>query len=172
MIRLEDGDVVLREFVAEDSLRMQKIANNKKIAINLRDGFPHPYTLEDAERFIGMFLKQDPVAVFAIQYKGVYAGNIGLHKLTDVYRYSAEIGYFLGEQFWNQGIMTKAVNMICSYGFRELGIIRIHTGVFEYNTASQKVLEKCGFEKEAVFRDAVFKNGKICNEVRYALLAP
>jgi RimJ/RimL family protein N-acetyltransferase len=89
---------------------------------------------------------------------------------SDVYRKSAEIGYLLNEQFWNRGIMTKAVNLICEYGFVELDIVRIHTGVFEYNLASQRVLEKCGFVKEGVFRKAIFKNGILWDEIRYANL--
>lgn len=84
----------------------------------------------------------------------------------DIYRRSAEIGYFIGEPYWNKGIVTTAVNLITEYGFKQLGIIRIHTGVFEYNTASMRVLEKCGFTKDAVFRKSVFKQNKIWDEVR------
>ncbi len=98
------------------------------------------------------------------------SGNIGLVKGTDVYVKSAEIGYFLGELFWNKGIMTQAVNLITDYGFENLDIDRIYTGVFDYNLASQRVLEKCGFTKEATFRKAIFKNGKIYDEIRYAKL--
>jgi RimJ/RimL family protein N-acetyltransferase len=85
-----------------------------------------------------------------------------------VYRLGAEIGYFLGEPYWGKGIMTKAVNLVCDYAFRELGIIRIDTGVFDFNQASMRVLEKCGFVREAVFRKSVIKRGRICDEVRYA----
>jgi RimJ/RimL family protein N-acetyltransferase len=60
------------------------------------------------------------------------------------------------------------VNLICDYGFRELGVIKIYSGVFSFNTASQRVLEKCGFEREAVLKNAVIKNGKIWDEIRYA----
>ena len=170
MIELIDNNLKLREFTMEDKHRMAQIANNEKISINLRDAFPHPYTVDDAERFIEMCLNLTPPQVFAIEYNGEYAGNIGLHKLTDVYRKSAEIGYFLGEDYWNKGIMTRAVNLICEYGFKNMDIVRIHTGVFDYNTASQRVLEKCGFVKEGVFKKAVYKNEQICDEIRYAKL--
>ena len=162
--------VKLRPLQMPDALGLAELANNPKISINLRDGFPHPYLQENAEKFIGMCLKQDPVQVFAIEYKGEYAGNIGLHPGEDVYRKSAEIGYFIGESYWNRGIATEAVKQMVVYGFSNFDIIRIHTGVFEFNTASQRVLEKCGFTKEAVFEKAVFKNNRLWDEVRYALI--
>lgn len=170
MIELIDSDVRLREFHNDDRFRLAELANNEHIANNLRDGFPHPYTISDAEQFIQMCLQMNPPQVFAIEFQEEYAGNIGLHKGADVYRKSAEIGYFLGEPYWNKGIMTRAVRLICDYGFRELDIVRIYTGVFEYNLASARVLEKCGFLKEAVFNKAICKNGEICDEIRYALV--
>jgi RimJ/RimL family protein N-acetyltransferase len=106
----------------------------------------------------------------AVEYNGEYVGNIGLHKGTDVYRKSTEIGYFLGEPYWNLGIMTKAVNLICDYGFKTMDIVRIHAGIFEFNPASMRVLEKCGFKREAIRENAVFKQGKVWNEMVYVKL--
>jgi [ribosomal protein S5]-alanine N-acetyltransferase len=168
MNKLTDGVVTLRPFTMDDRFRLAELANNEKVWINLRDRFPHPYTVNDAEQFLEMAIGIDPPRVFAIEYKGEYVGNIGLENRDDIYRFSAEIGYFLGEPYWNKGIMPRAVNLICEYGFRELDLIRIDTGVFDFNIPSQRVLEKCGFEKEAVFKSSVFKNGRICDEVRYA----
>ncbi len=163
-------EVSLRPFRMSDKERLVELANNKNISINLRDGFPHPYNIDDAERFIKNCINQNPVLNFAIELDGLYVGNIGLVMGKDVYRKSAEIGYFLGEPYWNMGIMSEAVNLMVDFGFENLDIVRIHTGVFEYNMASQRVLEKCGFYKEAVFKRAVFKNRRIWDEVRYAKL--
>ncbi len=167
---LSDSVVTLRPLSIADKFRLVEIANNKNISANLRDGFPNPYTLANAESFIANVSKADPPEVFAIVWNGEYVGNIGLHKGTDVYRKSAEVGYFLGEPYWNKGIMPRAVNLICDYGFRELDIVRIHAGIFEFNPSSMRVLEKCGFRREAIFKNAVFKNGKICDEYRYVKL--
>jgi len=147
---------------------MAEIANNEKVAVNLRDAFPSPYSVEDARKFISMCLGQEPYQVFAIEYQGEYVGNVGLHRQNDVYRKTAELGYFIGEAYWHKGITPRAVNLICEYGFRELDVIKIFSGVFSFNTASQRVLEKCGFEREAVLKNAVIKNGKIWDEIRYA----
>ncbi len=166
----QDGDVVLREITEADLPKMAEYSNNTKVSKNLRDGFPNPYTIDDAKRFFKMVSEQNPTTFFAIEYKGGYVGNISLSVGTDVYRKSAEIGYFIGEPFWNKGIATKAVNLITKFGFEKLDIVRIYTGIFDYNRASQKVLEKCGFQKEAIFKDAIFKNGKLYDEVRFAKL--
>lgn len=168
MAKLSNNNVILREFNSSDKFQLVELANNPKISINLRDGFPNPYALADAENFLKKYAKLKSSKIFAIEYNGVYVGNIGLHKGTDVYRKSAEIGYFLGEPFWNLGIMTTAVNIICDYGFKKMDIVRIHAGIFEFNTASMRVLEKCGFEKEAVLKKAIIKNGLIYDEIRYA----
>ncbi|HNQ82768.1 MAG TPA: GNAT family protein [Bacteroidales bacterium] len=170
MINLVHGDVKLREFRMEDCHRLVHLANNENISRNLRDGFPHPYTINHAEEFIRNAMMPDPATLFAIEYKEEYVGNIGMVKCKDVYRKSAEVGYFLGEQYWGKGIMTRALGLICEYGFQNLDIVRIHTGVYEHNLASQRVLEKCGFVKEGVFRMAVYKYDRYWNEVRYALI--
>jgi len=170
MITLTSGNITLREFKSDDKYRLAELANNPKISINLRDGFPNPYTVADAENFLEKFANQDSALVLAVEYNGEYVGNIGLHKGTDVYRKSAEIGYFLGEPYWNLGIMTKAVNLICDYGFKTMNIVRIHAGIFEFNPASMGVLEKCGFKREAIREKAVFKQGKVWNEMVYVKL--
>lgn len=170
MSRLTNGSISLREFTSDDKFRIAELANNPKISINLRDAFPNPYTISDAENFLNKYAKLDSSRIFAIEFNHVYVGNIGLHKGEDVYRKSAEIGYFLGEQFWNLGIMTKAVNLICDFGFKNMDIVRIHAGIFEYNSASMRVLEKCGFKREGIFEKSVIKNGTFYNEIRYAKL--
>jgi RimJ/RimL family protein N-acetyltransferase len=167
-MELLSGEIKLRPFRLSDSQRLVELANNEKIAQNLRDGFPSPYTLQHAEAFIQRCMEMNPQTFFAIEYNGEYVGNISLSKGSDVYRKSAEVGYFIGEEYWNKGIATKALNLICEYGFNNLDIARIHTGVYEHNLASQRVLEKCGFVKEGVFKMAVFKKDKFWNEVRYA----
>ena len=171
-MELQSGNIKLRPLRLSDAEHLAELANNEKISRNLRDGFPNPYTLTSAENFLKKFTSQDPVTFFGIEFKGEYVGNILLFRGDDVYRKTAEIGYFIGEPYWNKGIVTTAVNLITEYGFNQLGIIRIHTGVFEYNLASMKVLEKCGYTKDGVFRKSVFKQNKIWDEVRYSKINP
>jgi RimJ/RimL family protein N-acetyltransferase len=169
-MELVSGHIKLRSFRSSDAADIVELANNENIARNLRDGFPHPYTIKNADEFISRCMDMHPQTIFAIEYHGKYAGNIGLHQGSDVYRKSAEVGYFIGEQYWNKGIATASLMLICDFGFSQLDIVRIHAGVFEHNLASQRVLEKCGFVKEGVFIKAVYKREIFWNEVRYAKL--
>ncbi len=169
-MELRDDNVILRKLTRDDLPRMANLANNEKIGRNLRDGFPYPYTFKDAEHFFELFTGTPSLIVFAIEFNGEYVGNISLSLGQNIYRKSAEIGYFIGEDYWNKGIVTKAVKLITKYGFENLDINRIHTGIYEWNPSSMKVLEKCGFQKEGVFKKSVFKCNMLVDEHRYALL--
>ena len=157
----------LRKLKPSDKTALAQLLNNKKIWDNLRDAIPHPYHERDAENFIQFANSNPQQHIFAITYQQELCGVIGLFVQGDVYQKSAEIGYWLGEPYWNKGIMSKALKKMTTYGFKELKLVRIFTGVFDYNTASMKVLEKNGYKKEGIFKKAVFKNGKMYDEHRY-----
>jgi len=160
--------VRLRRLNEGDKIVLAQLINNKKIWDNLRDIVPFPYTIEDAVSFISFTNTEDPPTNFAIEYEGDLCGMIGLNPQPDVYKKTAEIGYWIGESYWNKGIATEAVRLITAYGFDQLGFVRIHTGIFEYNPASMRVLEKNGYKKDGVFEKSVYKNGKIWDEHRYS----
>ena len=165
---LTSGLITLRALTDLDQDRLAELCNNKKIWDNLRDSLPYPYTRQNAAEFIQVCLKEKPQTTFAIEYRGELAGCIGLVPQTDIYRLGAEIGYWIGEPYWGQGIATKAVGLVTDYGFNRLGLERIYSGVFDFNKASQKVLEKSGFTLEGIFKNSVVKNGKIIDEYRYS----
>ena len=127
---MKSSNVSLRKLNFSDKTQLVRLANNKKIWENIRDRFPHPYTEKDAEAFIEMQDKNDIEKVFAIQFDGKLCGLIGLIFQKYVYRKSAEIGYWLGESFWGQGIATKAVELIVQHAFKDLKIIRVFAGGF------------------------------------------
>jgi len=159
--------IKLRPLKIADKFQLAQLANNKKIYDNVRDHFPYPYNEDDAKAFITSTIAEDPKQNFGIAYEGNICGAIGLILQKDVYRKSAEMGYWVGEPYWGKGFATKAVELITEYGFDKLNLLRIYAGVFDFNIASMKVLEKNGFKKEGIFRDAVLKNGRICDEHRY-----
>ncbi len=157
-----------------DSLREENLdalvaqANNKKIWMNLRDMFPHPYSIENGKGFISMVQNDKKNIRFAIKYGDAFAGMIGLFPQDDVYKYNAELGYWIGEEYWGKGIGTKAVQLVCEYCFSETDLNRIFASIFSYNKASMRVLEKNGFQNEGIGAKAVFKDGNFYDEVRYA----
>ncbi len=165
---LRSEHILLRPYTLNDAEALASIANNKKISRNLRDGFPYPYALQDAKNFIQMCLQKETLSIFAIEYRGELAGSIGLHPQDDVYRLTAEIGYFIAEAFWNRGIATKSVEMITEFGFESLHLARIYAGIFETNKASKLILEKNGYVLECIKKCAVFKDNKIMSEYLYA----
>ena len=163
---------ILREWRIEDAYALAKHADNPKIAANLRDGFPSPYTVREAENWINKVAFFGPHIFLAIEINKEAAGGIGIIFKDDVYRRNAEIGYWLSEKYWNLGIMTEAVDTLVDYTFKNYDIIRISASIFEYNRASMRILEKCGFRKEAIHRQAVVKNGKVIDEHVWVLFKP
>jgi ribosomal-protein-alanine N-acetyltransferase len=165
---LRQDNILLRPLNENDTSVLAQLANNKKIWDYLRDFFPFPYTTQNSIDFIKITGQENPQMTFAIEFEGSFCGVIGLIGQSDIYKKTAEIGYWIGEPFWNKGIATKAVNLITGYGLNQLAFLRIHTGVFEYNIGSMRVLEKNGYKKDGVFEKAVFKNGQIWNEHRFS----
>jgi RimJ/RimL family protein N-acetyltransferase len=167
---LIDGGVKLRALAVNDASALASLANNINIWNNVRDLFPHPYSLQDAWDFISVCEQEDPVYTFAIEYKGEFAGVIGLVQKIDVNRQSAELGYWLGEPYWNQGIVTRAAKLIVNYGFEHLGLSRIYSCVFDFNKGSQRVLEKAGFTLEGVLKNDYIKNNQLGDGYLYGIV--
>lgn len=166
------GNYVLRDWRHDDAPSIAKYANNRKIWLNLRDGFPHPYSRQDAEEFIGRALQSAPATLFAIATHDEAIGSIGLMLGKDVHRFSAELGYWLAEPFWGRGIMTRAVRYVTAYAIESLGLHRVYAEPYACNTASVKVLEKAGFVREGIMRSSAFKDETICDQFLYSYIGP
>lgn len=162
----------LRPFRPEDAEPMALLANNAKISENLRDRFSYPYTIEDAQYFIQNIALRfgDKGIIYAIEVDGNFAGCISVEEGQDVYRKSAELGYWLGEPYWGQGIMADAVRQICAEAFEKLDIVRIQAEIFARNTGSRKVVEKCGFTLEGILEKSVYKREELLDACMYALI--
>lgn len=147
-------------------------ANNKKVSNNLRDVFPYPYTMKDADYFIEDCIKNkynnNINKAIVVDDKAV--GSIGITLLNDVYRKSAEIGYWLGENYWNKGIVTEAVKIIVKEAFERFDIVRINAEIFSDNVSSKRVLEKAGFKFEGVKEKSIYKNGVLKDSLLYAYI--
>ncbi|MFN0015920.1 MAG: GNAT family N-acetyltransferase, partial [Saprospiraceae bacterium] len=156
----------------EDLPSLVQYANNFEIAKNMTDRFPHPYTEEAGRQFIAYAMEATPVHIFAIDVGGEASGGIGLHARFDVERKNMELGYWLAQPFWGQGIVPKAVAQMVDYGFRTFDITRIFARPYGPNVGSRRVLEKAGFVLEAHFEKTIFKNGEFLDELIYAVRRP
>ncbi|MFZ4632711.1 MAG: GNAT family N-acetyltransferase [Saprospiraceae bacterium] len=159
----------LRPFLSTDVDSVVRYANNPKVANNLTDQFPHPYNENHAVAFIEKATAPELNTILAITIDQEAVGGIGLHPQTDIYRKNAELGYWLGEPFWGQGIMSSAVPEMLAFGFANLDIVRIYARPFGSNLASQRILEKAGFRLEARMDKVLFKNGRFEDELIYAV---
>lgn len=150
--------ITLRPWVEADAELLTVYFNNINIWNNLRDYIPHPYTIEDAEKFIHVQKEIFPTLNFAIMSGEELVGGIGIILGEDVYKMNVELGYWIAEPFWGTGIATEAVRQMNYYVFENFAINRIVAEVFEYNKTSMRVLEKNGYHLECVRRKAVLKN--------------
>ena len=145
-------------------------ANNRNVWINLRDRFPHPYTVNDARRWLEMVVGQKQATNFAIDVAGEAVGGIGFTVQYDVARRSGEIGYWLGEEFWGRGIATEALIAVTDHAFSNYDVCRLYAHVFDWNRASARVLEKAGYEFEGRMKQSVTKDGQTIDQLMYAMI--
>jgi [ribosomal protein S5]-alanine N-acetyltransferase len=162
----------LRKWKIDDVEDVAHNANNDRIACNLRGSFPFPYTLQDAKDYVCSCVSNDETRQIcrAIAVEDKVVGSIGIFLGTDVYRKSAELGYWLAEEYWNKGIMSTAIKQLCREAFEEYDIVRIFAEPFSYNIGSRRVLEKAGFSLEGIMKNGVYKSGKFFDYCMYALL--
>lgn len=149
---------------------LYKHADDPAIAANLGDAFPNPYTLRDAESFMGFCEAQEGktqfVRVIVVDEKPV--GCISATFGRNVSRRDAEIGYWLGESYRGHNIMPRSLNRLAEEVFSQTDTVRLHAVSFAYNKASCRVLEKSGFFLEGRLKKSVFKNGNLYDSLLYA----
>jgi RimJ/RimL family protein N-acetyltransferase len=160
----------LRPLTISDAPGFAIYANNRKVADNLRDAFPKPYNIDDAERFIHSVSGNTKPNVLGIEYKNEIIGSVGIFPGEDIYRFNAEIGYWIAEPFWGLGIATQVVNAMTDYAFSNFSFERLYARPFPFNKASIRVLEKCGYIHEATLKNALVKQGHIYDELIFSKL--
>lgn len=159
----------LRPWRPEDLASLVEYANNWNVAKNMTDKFPFPYTESNGKAFIAFATADDPIHIFAIEVDGQAVGGIGIHPQDDIHRRNAELGYWLAEPFWGQGIISAAIKQAVDFAFQTYAIDRVFARPFGTNSASQKVLEKNGFVLDGKFEKTLVKNGEILDELIYSI---
>lgn len=161
----------LRKWRLSDASNLAAALNNKKVLDNLRDGLPLPYTEKDAAEYISAILSANKYDTFAyaVTVDDIAVGSIGAFRQSNIHLRTAELGYYLAEEYWGQGIMTKAIRQVCSIIFESTDILRIYAEPFAYNIGSRRALEKAGFTYEGTMKYNAVKNGKVLDMTMYAL---
>lgn len=162
----------IKKWELSHAKELTAVISNKKVQDNLRDGLPYPYSEQDAAEYIQTMLSADEgeTFAFAITADGKVVGSISVFRQGNIHRQTAELGYYIAEEYWGKGITAEAVKQICEYVFANSDIIRIYAEPFAYNSASCRVLEKAGFYCEGILRSNAVKNGKVIDMKMYSLL--
>lgn len=171
-MRLTLQTCTVRSWEYADIDTVPAYANNRKVWLNLRDAFPHPYTRQNARDWIRAVRQRSPETSFAIAVDDEAVGGIGFVMRADVERVSAEIGYWLGEPFWGRGITTEALRAVTDYAVATHGLTRVFAVPFAWNAASCRVLEKAGYVLEGRLRKSAIKDGRLTDQMQYAFIAP
>jgi [ribosomal protein S5]-alanine N-acetyltransferase len=172
LLRLDGQRCALRRWTKSDVSSLVQHANNLNVARHLRDRFPHPYTRAHAAAFLTHAIAGEPPTNFAIVVNDEAAGGIGYVRGSDVERYSAEIGYWLGEELWGRGIATEALQMLTHQLFADGQLLRLFALPLADNLGSVRVLEKAGYELEGLLRASCVKYGERRDQLLYARINP
>lgn len=159
----------IRSWRPADAARLATVANDRDIWIMVRDRFPHPYTLADADAFIARVLAEEPERNFTVAVDDAAVGGVVYMPGEDIHRVSAEVGYWLGADARGRGIATEAVRAFVGWIWENTEIQHLEAGVFTYNPASARVLEKVGFTLAYTARNSVIKDGTLRDEWVYTI---
>jgi len=167
--------LILSRPVEGDMQHIIHYLDSDKIYSESTANIPYPYKEADAEflihKVVDKGFENETDFVFAIRNKenGLIMGLIGIHH-WDKANQKAEIGYWLGKEFWNKGYVTEAMAEVLAFGFEVLNLNKMFANFFPHNPASGRVMEKSGMRQEAVLKQEIYKNGKFLDFVRYSIL--
>jgi [ribosomal protein S5]-alanine N-acetyltransferase len=166
--------VSLSEVLPADKPALVEHLNDKEIyERTLR--IPYPYTAADADAWLSRLTEkkreQGQPMDWAIRNEaGLLIGCLGFDGVELGKSHRAEIGYWLAKPYWGQGLMTAIVNRMCRFAFEEWGLLKLQAHVFPPNTASARVLQKCGFVQEGYLRKHFLKDGQYLDGLLFARL--
>ncbi len=164
--------ITLRNITEVPAKDIAALANNRAVSRTLRDAFPYPYAEADGVAFLELC----KAGGFGYNYgifneENIFIGTCGIIPKKDIYRLTAEVGYWIGQPYWGRGYATAAVKQLAGIAFNDLKLVRIYAEVFACNPASMRVLEKAGFTLEGVLKKNMIKEGEIMDSYLYSRVA-
>ena len=162
-VRVGD-DLVLSQITPADQSAYLEHFNADPVYGAMMSGVPHPYLDADADRFILRCLSErfpeSGHRSWAVRQSetGPLVGGVGLFGLTPGEK--GELGYWLAKPLWGRGIMPRVAAAVCDFAFGEWDLRKVEAHTLIENAASQRVLAKAGFTREAVLRSHAFVGGR------------
>ncbi len=156
----------LRKFESRDEELLVSYLNDEELTYFLSARIPQPYTNDSARWWVET--GSSIGIVYAIIYNGILVGSISAIPGEFEKQRTAEIGYWVARPYWGKGIASSALEEFTKRVFESTNLIRLYASVFEANSASAKVLSKCGYKLEAVLQSAIYKNGNVFNELHFS----
>jgi RimJ/RimL family protein N-acetyltransferase len=158
----------LRAWREADAADLQAQANNARTLQFMSDGFSYPYALPTAQHWVTRGHIDFGGDNWAIAFNDRVAGGCGVHWGEGPLRCNAEIGYWLGQGYWGQGVATAVVRELCARAFANPAITRVFAPIHDGNAGSMRVVEKNGFVREGVQRRGAIKDGQVIDRVFWA----
>lgn len=121
-----------------------------------------PYSEEKFQQYLGYISKQHEKYERVMNY-GIRKSSgelIGAIEMSSATPHMVTIAYWIGRDYWGQGIMTKVVKSFVDYLIRDCGIVRVQADVLTFNQGSASVLKKVGFRHEGTMRKRYCRNGQ------------
>lgn len=162
--------IKFRKFTEKDIDDLVVLLNNEKVSRFTSDNIPFPYGKEDALNFLDKIKTMPANYINAVTLNGKLMGGAGIHPQAMNLRFNAEIGYWLGEEFWGKGYATEVVQLLIQVAKDSKQFHKLFARTFVGNTASEKVLQKNGFVLEGTLKEHVFKRGEFVDEKIWGLI--
>jgi len=164
--------IILRPWTDDDVESLIEISKGVWMIDNLKNNYSSPMTTDEAKEFIDYRKENtDKKIAFAIELDGKAIGNICVFAQEGIYSKSAELTFWLNDNYWNRGIMTNAVKTIVQYAFSIMPVVRIYSEPYSRNIGSKIVLRRSGFKCDGVLRSCVMKNGMISDISVFSILS-
>lgn len=161
----------LHSWNPNDIHELTNLAEHKEIVFQLKDCFPSPFHLSDAVNYINNSIQGDPPHHLAIKNDKALLGGLNLYLKSDIYRYSAELRYWISkDNFEHKNIMKQILPIFCHYVFEHFDIQKIYACVCEQDHISMEYFRETGFKEEGVLKQAILRDGKLVDEHRFYIL--
>lgn len=163
---------ILTPLAPEHAASLQRQADDELVWQTLFEGFPRPYTMADASAFCGGGWREAGL-VWGIAVDGDVIGCLGVRQDAGWLRCNAEVGYWIGRQYWGRGITTQALRAAADWAFATMDeLTRLYAPIFDWNEASQAVVRKAGFQLEGRMPFSAIKDGRVIGRVLYGRYRP